>query len=72
VPYFFFKESFDLYAVSAREELVALPGASDGGIIPLLAAESTDPEPVVPLESMGLAELAELLWQELKNSAMTV
>ena len=58
--------------MSAREELLALPGAADGGIIPLFAAESTDPEPDVPLESVGLPVLEELLWQELKNSAVTV
>ena len=47
--------------VSAREEFVALPGAAEGGMIPLLAAESTDPEPLDPLESTALDELEELL-----------
>lgn len=47
--------------MSAREELVALSGEADGGTIPLLAEESTDPVPIVPLESTGLAELEELL-----------
>jgi hypothetical protein len=52
--------------------LLALPGAADGGIIPLLAAESTDPEPVVVLESAGLTEPEELLWQELNISDAVV
>jgi len=32
-----------LYAVSANEEFVALPGAADGGMTPLFAAESGEP-----------------------------
>jgi hypothetical protein len=37
---FIFEESLALYVVSASEELVASPGAAEGGRIPLLAAES--------------------------------
>ena len=50
-----------MYVVSASEELLALPGAAEGGMIPLLAAESTDPEPAAPLVSTDLDELEELL-----------
>jgi hypothetical protein len=50
-----FVESFALYVVSAKEELFALPGAADGGKMPLLAAESGPPEPAVVSLLLGVA-----------------
>ena len=52
----FFKESLDLYVVSAREEFPALPGAAEGGIIPLLAAESGPAETTVSVFFAGVSE----------------
>jgi len=44
--------------VSAREEFPALPGAAEGGMIPLLAAES-GPVALDPVESAGFAGLVD-------------
>jgi hypothetical protein len=46
----------DLYAVSAREEFPASPGAAEGGIIPLLAAESGPAETTVSVFFAGVSE----------------
>jgi hypothetical protein len=45
-----------LYVVSAREEFPALPGAAEGGIIALFAAESGPEETVVSVFFAGLSE----------------
>ena len=50
--------------VSAREELFAFPGAADGGIIALLAAESGE---LFAAESLGVA-VPVLLLQEQSSS----
>jgi hypothetical protein len=46
-----------LYVVSARDELPALPGAADGGSIPLFAAESMDEEAAETVSADFLVEL---------------
>jgi hypothetical protein len=53
--------------VSAREELFALPGAAEGGIIPLFAAESGPPLFTVVSVLLGSDGLL-LLVQETKTS----
>lgn len=67
--YFFFVESA-LYAVSAREELPAFPGAADGGITPLLAAESIEVAAAETV-SAGLLSAPVLLPQDPKPSVKT-
>jgi hypothetical protein len=57
--------------VSANEELVALLGEAEGGRIPLLAAESGDPDPFETLESVVFVELPEGLPQELIIKTIT-
>jgi hypothetical protein len=66
---YFFNESFDLYVVSAREEFPALPGAAEGGIIPLFAAESG---PKVAAVSVFFGGVSEEFPQEAKASAVHV
>jgi hypothetical protein len=50
---------------------VALLGEAEGGIIPLLAAESADPDPFETVESVVFVELPEGLPQELINITIT-
>jgi hypothetical protein len=50
--------------VSAREEFPALPGDAEGGMIPLLAAES-GPVAFDPVESAGFVVFADGPLQEL-------